>query len=883
MRKLRELFSRQRAYSDLAEEMQQHLEEKIEELVAAGVPRQEAVAAARREFGNEVLIEERAREVWQWRLLDGLLRDLRITSRQLRRHPGFTVTVIITLTLAIGANTAVFSMVSALLLRPLPYPHPERLAALNRHVSGVTPSGNVVDQSDDGQDGETWELIRDNVPAALSAAYSFDSSGINLEANRQARYVQDHRVSAAFFDVLGIRPLLGRTFSAEEDRPHGPNAVILSFELWQSAFAGDRTILGQTIRLKGDPYTVVGVMPAGVRTTSLADLWTPIQPWRGGEGGGDNYEIVMRLRDGVSWAQLNSQLRPLHPSLFDHFFQGARSELVAKPLQPDLAEEKRNPTLILMLAAGSILLIATANLAGLLLVRLSRRSGEITTRLALGAPRAAILRQVLMEPLLLTLGGTACGVALAFFGLRSFANVFPPGMLPLGGISIDLRVLTFALLCALGTATLIGIFPAAAARRQYQRPWLSNRNSGDDRYHGRTRQILIAGEVCLSLVLLAGTGLLIRSLVYLQSIPPGFDASNVLTAKASLDDSRYHDPVAFQKLLRDSLAGMRQIPGVEEAAVGLSLPYERGLNDGFKVLDGPKSGTETSSSSTAYVTPEYFHALRIPILSGRSFDDGDTSTSEPVVLVNASFARKHLGTLNVVGLHIALGKTRCTVVGLAGDVKKRPGIDANAPLSAEPMYYMPFTQVDEPYLKLVHVWYSPSWIVRSGKPIDGLAGSMQKALAETAPSLPFSGFYSMADLQALALSQQRVEVLLLSALSGLALLISLVGVYGLVANVVAQRRREIAIRMALGSTLGRAMKGAAMPGIIAVSLGIGTGLILAVLALGVLKSELYGVRSLDPATLVVACLALFAAALLASFAPTRRIALIDPAASLRTE
>jgi hypothetical protein len=242
-----------------------------------------------------------------------------------------------------------------------------------------------------------------------------------------------------------------------------------------------------------------------------------------------------------------------------------------------------------------------------------------------------------------------------------------------------------------------------------------------------------------------------------------------------------------------------------------------------------------------------------------------------------------MATLNVIGLHIALGKTRCTVVGLSGDVKKRPGIDANAPLSNEPMYYIPFTQVGESYLKLVHVWFAPSWIVRAGRPIDGLAGSMQKALAETAPSLPFSGFYSMADLQALALSQQRVEVLLLSALSGLALLLSLVGVYGLVSNVVAQRRREIGIRMALGSTLGRAMKGAAMPGIIAVGLGIGAGLILAVLVLRILKTELYGVRSLDPTTLLVTSLLLFAAALFASFAPTRRIATIDPAASLRVE
>jgi predicted permease len=881
MRKLPELFSRRRTYTDLSEEMQEHLQEKIEELVTAGMPRTEATAAAHREFGNAVLIEEHAREVWEWRLFDSLIRDLRFTGRQLRRNPGFTLTVILTLTLAIGANTAVFSMVSALLLRPLPYPQPQRLAALDRHLSGVSADGTVVDEFEDSQDGETWELVRDNAPAALSAAYSFDSSGINFEAGGQARYVQAHRVSARFFDVLGIKPLLGRTFSEEEDRPHGPDAAVLSYELWRSAFAADPNIVGQTVHLKGDPYTVVGVMPPGVQTTAVADLWTPLRPWRGGEGGGDNYQIVLRLRDGVTWPQLNSQLQTLRPASFN-WFKGGKTELVARPLQSGLAEEKRSSTLILMLAAGLILLIATANLAGLLLVRLSRRGSEITTRLALGAPRSAILRQVLMEPLLLTLAGAACGVALAFFGLRSFSSVFPANMLPLGGMSIDLRVLAFALLCSLGTAMLIGIFPAAAARQQYQRPWLSNRIAGDDRYHGRTRQILIACEVCLTLVLLAGTGLLIRSLVYLQTIPPGFDPSNVLTAKASLDDSRYHDPAVFQTLLRDSVARMKQIPGVEEAAVGLSSPYERGLNDGFKVLDGPKAGL-AGPSSTAYVTPAYFRALRIPILAGRSFDDRDTSTSEPVVMVNTSFARKHIGTLDVIGLHIALGKTRCTIVGLTGDVKKRPGIDANAPLSPEPMYYMPFTQVDEPFLKLVHVWFQPSWIVRTNAPIDGLAGSMQKALADIAPNLPFSGFYSLADLQALALSQQRVEVLLLSVLSGLALLLSLVGVYGLVSNVVAQRRREIGIRMALGSTLSQAMKSAARPGIIAVSLGMGAGLILALLVLRALKSELYGVRSLDPMTLVLTSLLLFAAALLASFAPTRRLATIDPSSVLRTE
>jgi predicted permease len=881
MQRLTDLFSRRRIYTDLAEEMQEHLQEKVEELVSGGMSRADAEAAARREFGNATVIEERSREVWHWGFLENFFRDVRLASRQLRRNPGFTCTVILTLTLAIGANTAVFSMVNALLLRPLPYPQPQRLASLTRHLAGLLPNGKPVDESDDAQDGETWELVRDNVPSALSAAYSYNSDGVNLEANQQVRYVQNHRVSAGFFDVLGIKPLFGRAFTQEEDRPNGPNAAILSYELWHSVFAADRNILGQAIHLKGEPYTVVGVMPPGVQTTAASDLWTPLQPWRGGEGGGDNYHVVMRLRDGVTWSQVNSQLLPLQPAVFNQFMKGAKKELVAKPFQQTLAEEKLDPTLILMSAVGLILLIAAANLAGLALVRLSRRSNEIATRLALGATRAAMIRQAFMEPLLLTLAGAVSGVGLAFFGLNSFAAVFPKSMLPLGGISIDARVLAFALLCTVGASLFIGIFPALATRRVQVGTSLSGLRSTAAQ-GGRTRQILIAGEVCLTLVLLAGAGLLIRTLVYLQTLPAGFDPSNVLSAKASLDDARYHDPAVFQKLVQDSLAEMKRIPGVESAAVGLGLPYERGLNDGFKVLDGPKAGTGMASS-TAYVSPDYFHALRIPVLAGRAFVDNDTSTSEPVAMVNVSFAKKYMGTLDVIGLHLGLGGTRCAIVGLVGDVKKRPGIDANAPLSTEPMYYVPFTQVDEAFLKLVHVWYEPSWVVRTNAPITGLPEAMQKALSAAAPSLPFSGFYRLSDLQELALSEQRVQVFLLSTLAALALLLSTVGVYGLVANAVAQRRREIGIRMALGSTLPRAMRNVAGSGMIAVLLGLSAGLVLATFVLRIMKNQLYGVRSLDPATLIAVSVFLFSAALLASFAPTLRIASIDPASTLRAE
>jgi predicted permease len=487
-----------------------------------------------------------------------------------------------------------------------------------------------------------------------------------------------------------------------------------------------------------------------------------------------------------------------------------------------------------------------------------------------------------MEPILLALTGASCGVAVAFLGLNSFTRLFPPDLLPLGGIQIDARVLAFTFLCMVGAALLIGIFPGLAARHVQIRPTLAGRSSQTGAHTGRTRQILIATEVCLTLVLLAGSGLLVRTLVYLQTLPPGFDSSNVLTASASLDDSRYHDPAAFQKLVGQSLAAMRQIPGVESAAMGLSLPYERGLNDGFKVLDGPKAGTEMVSSN-AYVTPDYFRALRIPILAGRSFTDDDTSTSAPVVMVNVAFAKKHLGTLDVAGLHLGLGKTSCLIVGLTGDVKKRPGIDVNAPLATEPMYYVPYTQVDRPFLQIVHGWFEPSWLVRAQRPVAGLSEAMQAALAQADPRLPFSSFHNLSDLQSLALSQQRIEVLLLTVFAGLALIISLVGIYGLVSNMVVQRRREIGIRMALGCTLRQAMAHIARTGMIAVGFGLAAGLLLAAFALRILKSELYGVRNLDPITLAAVSLLLLLTALLASFAPTRRIARIDPASTLRAE
>jgi predicted permease len=881
---LQQLISRRREYRDLSDEIAEHLQEKADELIAGGMARQDAEVAARRQFGNALLLEEHSREVWQWTIFDAVLRDLKYAFRQLRRNPGFTFTVLLTLSVAIGANTAVFSMVNALLLRPLPYPQPERLGSLVSHYEGIFGStGKATSEDDNSSDGETWELVRDNVPAVIAGATA-GTRGVNLQIGSSIRYVRAQRVSAGYLEALGVRPIFGRSFTKEEDRPDGAKVVVVSYEIWQSLLGADREAIGKAIHLKGEPYTVVGVLPPHTETPDKADLLTPLRPTRTGEGEGNNYGVILRLRDGASWAQADAQLAPLHPEILQRRQTRAHAWLYAVPLQKDFARDQGTPVYLLMSAVALVLLIACANLAGLMLVRVLRRRGEIATRLALGATPASVLRQLMTEPLVLALVGGLIGVAMAANVLGLLARLAPPDSIPVGGLGLDHRVLWFAVAISLFSSLFIGILPALELRPMDLRSSMTANasRSSSAAARSRMRQALIAGEVMLTVVLLAGAGLLIRTLVYLETLPPGFDATNVLTAQASLDDARYHDPVAFHKLLQQSVDAMKRIPGVESAAVGLSLPYERGLNNGVVILDGPSASKEYTSSD-AYVTPEYFQSMRIPILSGRGFAESDSASSETVALVNFTFARKLLGSNDPVGRHIRSNGVTYTIVGMVADVTKRPGIIQTAPLATEAVFYVPATQMSQSMVNVAHIWFQPSWIVRTNGPVAGLSEAMQKALSDCDPSLPFVGFHSLSDIQALALQQQRFEVLLLGILAGLALLLSLVGVYGLVSNMVVQRTREIGVRMALGSSVRQAMVEVGTSGIAAVGLGMIAGLALAAVAVRVIKSELYGVQIYDPLTFVAVLLLLILAAIAATFLPTRRIAHIDPASTLRAE
>ena len=814
--------------------------------------------------------------------MSALAQNLKFAARQLWRNPGFTLTVILTLALSIGANTAIFSILNALLLKSLPYSHPERMGTIYTRITGSI----TLDQRHN-LSGEQWELLRDNVPALISAVSSLRTSGINLGWGSQGLYVHAGRVSAHYFDVLAIQPVFGRSFLEDEDRPGGPKAVILSCALWRNAFTSNPQILGQPILLKGEPYTIIGVLPEGATTPSNADLYIAVQASRDGEGRGTNFQSLTRLRDGATWQEADAQINHAWSLRSERYelndYPGAQVTYHSVPFQKGLTARLRPQVLALMLSAGFILLIACANLAGLTLVRMLRRTSEVATRLSLGASPWQIQKQFWVENLLLALLGGAAGVVVGFVALRGLLLLLPEHFLPVAQVPLDSRVLTFALAVSLFTSVLFGMLPVLSARKVDLRSSMASRGVA----RGGSlllRQSLIAGEVALTVVLLATSGLLIRTLVHLETLPQGFNPDGLMTAKASLDDVRFHDPAAFQKLLEQSTAAMLRIPGVQNAAVGLSLPYERAPIDGSLAISDGKEAGQRAKTDQVYVTPGYFETLQIPLILGRSLTAADRSNTQRVVVVNRAFMRQIFAGKNPVGRHV---DKDAMIVGVVEDVPVAPGLDAVAPLAGEPTMYLPTTQVAAESLLLSHMWFQPSWIVRTSSlrssSADGLTADMQRALASVDPNLPFSGFYAMRDLLVKTLATQRVEVALLGSMAALALLLSAVGIFSLVANLVAQRTREIGIRMALGSTVGRAMVHIGRSGAGASAFGLVLGLVLCMGVLEAMRSVLYGVAVYDAPTIFSVILLLLSVTVVAVSVPALRIARIDPAKTLREE
>jgi predicted permease len=812
-----------------------------------------------------------------------LWNDFRYAARQLRKNRAFTITALATLALCIGVNTAIYTIVDTLFFRSLPYPNPDRLVLLTT----VSHKGGASD-IDTSQTGRMWEIVRDHATFLDGAVYGM-TDGVNLFTSGRVEYVKQQRIGRNFFGVLGIQPMIGREFTRQEDVPGGPALTVLSYGLWQRLFRGDPSIVGRTVDLRGAPYTVVGVMPEGFHTIGYplgdaADLWTPLQPSTSGEGSGDNYGIIGRLKPGVTLAQADGQLNSILRSVYEDISRqyGISASEKAMPLQAGLTTDIRSRIDLMWGAVLLVLLIGCVNIAGILLARSTTRSREIATRLAIGAGRARVILQLLSEAVLLALAGGLVGLLVGQLALVGLTRLNPQLFEAWSPLHLDFRIMAIMLVVSLSTGILFGLFPAFEATSVDIRSVLSEGGRGAS--GGRRqwkRQALVFAEVALGVVLVAAAGLLIRTFAKLMNLSPGFNPNHVITASLSLHDARYSTTAAGARLFRESLDRIQRIPGVESAAVALRAPYERALNIGAQV----SGDTAKFTVNFTYVTPGFFHTLEIPLLRGRGFTDADNATAAKVVTVNEALVRSYLSNRpDPIGTEIRIAGVGYRIVGVVDNVQQRNSMGRGyGPIAPLPQIYVPAGQFPEGLFALAHTWFSPSWIVRTHGDIAGLPEAMRRALQAVDPRLPFSSFQSISQLRGDSLEQQRYEAALFSAFAGLAILLAALGVYGLVAQSVAQRTREMGIRLALGATTENIVRVVAAPGILLSVAGIGAGLILAIFAARLLKSLIWGVSATDPVTFIVVALVLIAVAGLSSVIPALRLARLDPAQTLRDE
>jgi putative ABC transport system permease protein len=804
--------------------------------------------------------------------MTNLWQDIRYGFRMLLKNTSFTLVAVLTLALGIGATTAIFTVVNAVLLRPLPYPEAERLVYVGQEFrSGIAGSGEPKylfwrEQS------QSFEGL---------ACYSGVGAGGNLAGGNEAEYVRGLRVSANFFSVLGVSPALGRAFTPEEDAPGVVQVAMLSDGLWRQRFGANPGLLGQTVLLNDRPLTVVGILPPQFRLNSDVDLLVPLQA-KPPANYDPNSEVIGRLKPGVTLAQAQAELKIIaekYRAAFPRFMQENES-IAAQPYQELFTSGVAKLLWMLFGAVAFLLLIACANVANLQLTRAAARQREIAVRLALGAGSGRIVRQLLTEGLLLALAGGLAGVLLAVWGTELLVAVMPEDMLPsVAVVNLDWRVLAFACVAALATGLLFGLAPAWQARQVDVNTALKENAGKGGTVRGRLRGALVVTEVALALVLLVGAGLLSRTFANLTGVAPGFDPHNVLTAQVVLKGERYDTTAEVAALYQTALERIRQLPGVETAAVINKLPLDWQFN---MPVFFPNQPDQARSVQFRMVSPGYFRALKIALQQGRDFDESDNATGPPVAIVNEAFTQRFFKGQNPFAQQLSVGRGANDplrqIVGVAGDAKQM-GLDQDA----LPTVFVPLAQLPDKLLAIIQAFTPAHFVVRTTVEPLSLSAALKREFAALDAALPLSRFRTMEQLTAHSIAQQRFNMLMVSLFALLGLLLAAVGIYGVMSYTVAQRTNEIGLRIALGAQTGDVMRLVLRQGLGLALAGAALGLAGALGLTRLLKSFLFGVTATDPLTFTAVAGGLVLVALLACYLPARRAARVDPLVALRYE
>jgi putative ABC transport system permease protein len=867
MRKIRWPFVSQKRDDEMTAEMHFHIDSTTRDLMAGGMSRKEAEFQARRRFGSVLKQKEAGHEIKAGRILEDILRDVRLMTRGLLRTPGFTVAVVLTLALGIGANTAIFSIVDQLLLRPLPYPGGENLVMLYESMS--SNSHNSVSPAN-------WlDWQRDNRTLERVAAWAAGRSA-TLTGAGDATRLSVQAVSWEFFPVLGVAPILGRTIEDDDDQPNAPDVAVISHRLWQTRFGADRNVVGRFIQLNDTPTQVVGVMPPQFRFVYHdSDVWMPLKldrnaPWR--ERGGRIINVVARVKAGTDLATAGADMDQVARRLASIYaFNKDRTARIV-PLREELTGQVEDSLIVLYIAVGVLLAIACFNIANLLIARAASRRQEIAVRTSLGAARGAIVRQLLVESMLLALVGGTLGIVLARSSLDAIVAFAPPQLLGVPEVTIDARVLLYVAGLSVLTGLVAGLAPSVIVAR---RSIVESLHAGTSRvmHSPRIRQLLVVGQVAMTVVLLCGAALLVRTVNALDSVNHGFEQQGLLTMQVALPATRYpiERQVAFQQEL---LTTIRQLPGVDSAGAASGLPVIGAPRAGtsFHRLSTPVvPRTQRPSATIRVVTPGYFHTLRIPVLRGREFTHADDANPTPGFIVNQAFVDRYLPSMDPLRESLMVNmrdeNPYAPIIGVVGNVGE--GSMRGAP---RPTIFYSHSQLP----------LGPTLLVRTDRPA-ATAEAVTSMIRRMDPNLVIRDVRLFEEAVAESLAQERLTALVSVAFAVSGLLLASLGLYALLAFLVAERTREIGLRIALGAQRAQLMWSVVANGLRLAAIGAAAGVAVSLVVLPSLGTLLFGVKPNDGLTYTVVLSLLAAVAGLASYVPARRAARVQPLTALRQE